>query len=156
MASGRAGELGQIADNLQMFLPMAYKKLMRVGRTPRSRRASYLEAPVLGMLERSPPLPTSEIGRRLCISKPNMTPLINKLIAEGKAKRHQGEEDKRLQLVTITPKGRKYMKEHAGAVKSDIKRNLSSLGREDLRRLCVSLDTIRIIVTKMDEVEHNG
>lgn len=151
MPSGKEQELEQIADNLLMFLPMAYKKMMRVGNSPSGKRASYLEAPVLGMLERSRPLPTSEIGRRLCISKPNMTPLIDKLIIAGRAKRLQDRQDKRIHLITITENGRQFMKAHRRAVKIDIKRNLSPLGHADLRRLCESLDTIRIIVTKIGE-----
>jgi DNA-binding MarR family transcriptional regulator len=151
MANGKAELLEGIADNLLMVLPLAYKRMMRVGKSPSGKRASFLETPLLSMLERNGPMPTCEMGRRLCISKPNMTPLIKKLISEGKAKRLPGSGDRRIHMVAITSAGRMHMRDHSRAVKKDIKRNLSSLGAEDLTSLSGSLETIRCIIARMEE-----
>lgn len=47
---------------------------------------------VLLLLHENGTLAVSEIGKRLAISRPNMTPLLNKLIQEELIERHYSEK----------------------------------------------------------------
>jgi len=94
-------------------------------------------------------LPISEIGSRLCRSKPNMTALIGKLLREGKVKRVPDREDRRITRIAITRKGELAMEERTGIVKECIKKNLSGLPRQDLERFCSSLESVNEIVLKV-------
>ena len=49
---------------------------------------------VLLLLHENGTLAVSEIGKRLAISRPNMTPLLNKLIQEELIERHYSEKDR--------------------------------------------------------------
>lgn len=145
--------LESISENLLLFRPITYLTLMRGSGAKDGRRASYLEVPILCMLIREGPKPISVLGKRLYISKPNMTGMIDRMITEGHIKRLPGGADRRVTMIGITENGKKYMKEHKKTVKENIKRNLSNLGTEDLERLCTSLEDMRIIVSKISVEE---
>jgi DNA-binding MarR family transcriptional regulator len=142
-----------ISDNLVMFFPLFHKKLMKGGHGKPGRRESYLECPILGILSARGPLPISEVGRRLRISKPNMTSLTNKLILEGKIRRIPDKTDHRIVNIAATEDGKEYLKLHKKTIKENIKRNVSALDESDLRMLCESLDNMRIIVSKLSDEE---
>lgn len=92
-------------------------------------------------------LPISELGRRLDRSKPSMTALVDKLIARGMARRSPDPDDRRVVMIAITPKGRKFMDGKKAEVKESIKRNLSALDQRQIERLCGSLEEVSSIVT---------
>jgi len=145
--------LESISENLMLSLPLFYKKLMKASGNRPHRRASYLESPILNMLIHGGPRPISTIGRRLNISKPNMTSLIDKLISRGMVKRTPDRNDRRIINIDVTGKGRSFMREHKRIVKDNIKHNISGMGREDLENLRKSLQEIRTIMSKMPDEE---
>ena len=149
----KADMLEDISDNIQLFLPLYFKKLTKGGHRQPGKRASYLECPILNMLMNRGPLPISEIGKRLYISKPNMTSIIDKLIVEGKVKRIPDKKDRRIINVDVTEKGRTVMKLHKNQMKENIKRNIFCLDDRDLGILCESLDNMRLIVSKISDEE---
>jgi MarR family transcriptional regulator, 2-MHQ and catechol-resistance regulon repressor len=154
IANGRKAEAGMldgISEGVVIFTPLLYKKLLNGGSHAQGRRASYLEVPILSMLIHRGPQPMSDIGRRLYISKPNMTTIVDKLISEGKACRLPDERDRRVTKIGITGMGRTYMREHWKTVKETVKSNISGLSGRDLRVLCESLDNMRIIISKIAE-----
>jgi DNA-binding MarR family transcriptional regulator len=55
--------------------------------------------------------PTQEIARRMISRSPNVTRLIDKLVAAGLTLREQGTRDRRLALVRLTPGGRRRLAE---------------------------------------------
>lgn len=94
-------------------------------------------------------LPISEIGKRLHRSRPNMTALIGRLIEEGKVRREHDAKDRRIVRVAITRKGRQFVEERRRVVRSNIKRNISSLGQKDQEILCSSLENVTRITKRM-------
>jgi MarR family transcriptional regulator, 2-MHQ and catechol-resistance regulon repressor len=151
MKDDSAQAISDISDNVLIFIPQLYKKLMRGEHRGEGKRASYHEPPILCMLIERGPLPISEIGRRLYISKPNMTPIIDKLIRDGRVMRMPDQDDRRVTNIGITENGRIYMRDHGREVKETIKANLSTLGKKDLDMLCESLDNVRITVSKISD-----
>jgi DNA-binding MarR family transcriptional regulator len=149
----KGSTLDDISENLLMFFPLFHKKLMKGGHGKPGRRESYLECPILGILSARGPLPISEVGRRLHISKPNMTSITNKLIFDGKIRRIPDRQDRRVIRIAVTEDGKDYLKEHRKTVKENIKRNIKGLNDRDLITLCESLDNIRIIVSKISDEE---
>jgi len=145
-------KLDGIADLLLLFFPLFYKKLMKgwddgAGKKPPSHHR-YM---ILSIVTNTGPMPISEIGRRLYISKPHMTFIIDQLIAEGKMQRLQDDADRRVVKISITEDGQSYMKEYRHNMKENIKRNLSELETEDIDALSASLEDIRSIFAKLEE-----
>jgi DNA-binding MarR family transcriptional regulator len=99
------------------------------------------------------PLPTSEIGKRMDISKPYMTTLIDRLIEEGLVERIPDKDDRRIVNVAATKAGRDIIKEFKRSTRKMIIENLSSLSSDDISALDVSLKTIRSITSKLNKNE---
>jgi DNA-binding MarR family transcriptional regulator len=137
----------RVAEHLLALLPFYHKKIFRPEFDITGMQAAHHR--VLGVLIREGPLPMSELGRRLYISKPYMTTLVDKLIEEGHAKRHPDTSDRRVINITITDSGKKYLK-HAGAqYKNHVKTLLAGLTSRDLEELCTSLEKLREILSKI-------
>lgn len=64
---------------------------------------------ILLVLEKYGPLPISHIGDRLCITKSNMTPLIDGMEEKGFITRQASASDRRIINVVETEEGAKYI-----------------------------------------------
>ncbi|MBU5317020.1 MarR family transcriptional regulator [Clostridium bornimense] len=91
----------------------------------------------------------SEIGKRLCISKPNMTPIIDKLVSEGFVTRYEDPHDRRVLRVKMTEKSIDFINGVKESVTSQFASKLSVLDKEDLNELSNSVDTIKNILSKL-------
>jgi len=93
------------AKELLALMPFYHKHIMKTGYGISGMQAAQYR--VLGVLMKAGSLPVSEIGRRLYISKPYMTALIDTLIEEGFVKRQPDLTDRRVINITITEQGKK-------------------------------------------------
>jgi DNA-binding MarR family transcriptional regulator len=143
-------KLEDIAEDLFMFMPFFHRKLIRSEHSD-GLNPVHPSNRILGMLSHCGALPTSEIGKKLFISKPNMTALVDKLIDEGKVQRIPDKDDRRIINIQITEKGRKAVKENIGFAKEIIKKNLSSLDNDDLGELYRSLEKIKKVFSKLEK-----
>lgn len=137
----------RVAEQMLALLPFYHKKIFRPEYDLAGMQSAQFR--VLGVLIREGTLPMTELGKRLYISRPYMTVLVDKLIEEGRAERHPDERDRRVINITITVSGKKYLK-HAGArYKNHVKTLLSGLDSRDLEELCTSLEKLRGILSKI-------
>jgi len=144
-------DLENIGDNVFTLLPLFHKKLLRGGDYHSVKNPPIQQYPTLGRLSWQGPTPISELARQLCISKPNMTSLIDRLVAEGKVKRLPDNKDRRIVKIAITEMGRNFMRGYKRAVKEVMKRNLSSMDEADLKTLSVSLENMKKILSKISD-----
>ena len=138
----------RIAENLIALLPFYHKKIFRpkIGITG-MQVAQYR---TLGILMREgAPLAMSELGKRLYISKPYMTVLVDQLIRDGHVQRIPGTTDRRVINIAITPEGARHLKQAGSLYKENIKNILSDLDRQDLEDLCQSLEKLRNIISRI-------
>ena len=142
-----------IADDMLVFFPL-FRMLMK-GERP-CKKPSHQAYAVLGMLLHDGTLQMSEIGKRLCISKPNVTSLTGKLIKEGKVERLPDSEDRRIIKIRITNKGKHFLLGEREKTKENIKRNLKDLENDELGSLWRSLEDIKVIVSRLRGEEKHG
>ncbi|VVB99656.1 MarR family protein [uncultured archaeon] len=141
--------LDAISESFMLFMPFFFGNLLR---------AKWCEQPhhigprikVLFMLSKAKPAPISEIGRRLCISKPNMTTLIDGLIKEGLAGRAHDKKDRRIINIETTKKGLREAEREASRIKEIIATNLSKLGERDLEELEAAIEKTKGILSKLE------
>ncbi len=140
-------KLEKLADNLVLL--MRVFRIMLAGSEGHGPKIMPLDPQywVLGILQRGD-LPMSELGRRLHRSKPNMTAVVNSLIADGRVARRPDKSDRRIVRISITPKGRAFLKGAKMAVKANMKRNLSRLSSGDLDTLYSSLEEVNRVIGK--------
>ncbi len=103
---------------------------------------------VLGFLKHGD-LTMSELGGKLHRSKPNMTSIINNLIAEGKVSRLPDKSDRRIVRITITETGKRFLADNGKSIKESIKKNISTLNDAETAELCQSLERVSRIISKL-------
>ncbi|MFC1941700.1 MarR family winged helix-turn-helix transcriptional regulator [Chloroflexota bacterium] len=104
---------------------------------------------IMKILNETGTMHIAEIGERLQIPKPQMTHLIDRLVALEMVERQADASDRRLINVVLTDRGKKMMDEHKNVIRSSFKDDLSSLTDEDLLELSVSLRKLRDILSRL-------
>lgn len=105
---------------------------------------------VLGMLVKSGPMPTADIGKRIGASKPNTTFIIDRIVEKGLAKRRPDEKDRRVVKVAVTEKGRRSLKSCKRRLLRNARERLSTLSDCDLESLCSAIETIKTMLSKLE------
>lgn len=93
--------------------------------------------------------PISQIAKKLNISKPNMTPIIDKLIDLELVNRYTDSNDRRILRVELTPKAIELFQHFEQAAKDSIKDRISVLSDDDLDDFLKSLNTLCSILKKL-------
>ncbi len=144
-------EFEKMVDNILIYNQLFYRRIKtsisEEARLKYGRTDGYYQ--ILGILVSLGPMPISEIGKQLHISKPNMTPLIDKLVEDGWVKRSRSDKDRRVINVEITEEGKKFLFEARKVVEENIKENLSDLNEEELQTLNESLENIKKLTLKI-------
>jgi len=133
------------AEALIALIPLYYKNVMRNRHT--SNGVLVAQYHTLGLLIKFKALPMSEIGSRLYISRPYMTRLADLMIEDGLVERQADPSDRRVINLTITAKGKKFLKESVSRYKKDLLESFEGLDDEELRKLGTALeDAYRILI----------
>jgi DNA-binding MarR family transcriptional regulator len=99
---------------------------------------------LLAQLDRAPEgLTMGELSRRLMVSNGNVTGLIDRLVAEGLVARRPAPDDRRAQLVQLTPTGKKAFDGMTPAHQSWIHEMLGELDRNELAALYAGLGRLK-------------
>ena len=105
---------------------------------------TYPQYLVLMVLWEKDNQPVNDIAHRLLLETNTVTPLLQRMEKLGIVNRKKGEQDKRQQIVSLTPKGKALEEEAFAQVPSGINDQLSAcpLKQEDYPRLAQELDSI--------------
>ena len=145
-------KLESIADDVFSSFHLLFRRIAREG-TTQSTRIFDPSRFVLAAVMKHGPIPMSEIGKRMDVSKPYMTALVDKLIREGLVERIPDKNDRRVINVAITKTGRDTLKVFRRNARKTVMENLSSLTSDEVSALHESLKTIRDIVSRLDKTE---
>lgn len=149
ITDAREETIGAVSRNLILLFPMFHGKVITRQRGITSMQLAGFR--VLGVLLRHGPMPISEVGKRLYISKPYMTRLVDDLIAEDLVERLPDSSDRRVINIRITGMGRKRIDEIGNLLRDDIADLLSDLNNEDIRVLDEALKNLNKVLGKLRE-----
>jgi len=130
------------ADEIIGVLPLYHKKILH----PNASGLQIARYRVLGLLMRDGTSPMTEIGRRLYISKPYMTVLVDSLIGEKYVERLPDPKDRRVIRIGITASGKRYLKDGIEMYRADVRKILENVSADDLQELSAALATVRRIL----------
>jgi len=94
-------------------------------------------------------LSMSTLGKKLYISKPYMTTLVDSLIKEGLVERHPDPYDRRVININITEKGQEKIESIKIQMRDQMKNLLSNLQESDLITLCSCGEKLIGVVSKI-------
>lgn len=134
--------LNNISNDLYMLLLSLNKRIFNPEEMMKSCNLPPSHVKVLFYLIHTGPCAISQIGNDLSISKPNMTPIIDKLVAEGFLNRFQDPNDRRIIRVEPTDAACNFLKEREFVIKSRLAERISPLSDEDLKKLENSIETM--------------
>jgi DNA-binding MarR family transcriptional regulator len=139
--------LDRVAEYLLGMMPFYHKYIVKTGFGITGQQAAQYR--VLGVLKKTGPLPMSEVGKRLYISKPYMTVLVDTLMEQALVERHPDPRDRRVIQIAITDQGKTHLSQSVHLYKKDLKEFLSTLSEKDLSVLCRSLEQLHTVLQKI-------
>lgn len=132
-------KLESIVSNLLSIVPQFHRKLIRMDELLAAQDIAPSHLKIMFLLDACGELTVSEIGEKLYISRPNVTPLIDKLVKEGMAERIRDASDKRIFNVKPTVKGKEFISNQKDLLAKNLKRRLSVMSDDTLDDLDSSL-----------------
>ena len=145
--NGLDSRTDNIIDNIISLKPLLFKKL--INRDISSSIIPHGGQFILMMLLKSGTATMSEIGKELCVPKPNVTPIVDKLVDNLMVERISDSTDRRIVRIKITEKGMASVRQSKKLLKDFIKSKLILLSEHDLERLADSLTTINEVIQKI-------
>lgn len=146
--------LDSIAEDLFTVPPLIGRSIRRkLVRTAMAHIREDISPPhfeIMRTLQEAGMLHVTEIGERLQIPKPQMTHLIDKLVALEMVKRQPDERDRRIINITLTSKSKSLLRKHTRMIENAMKETLSSLTDKELQDLSTSLKKLRQILLKLE------
>ncbi len=140
--------LKNIVDNILINQSLIYRELIKPS-ISNPFVAPGLQIQILVTLSMNEDkMSITEIGKRLAISKPNMTTLIDKLSGDGLVKREYNKIDRRKIKILLTKKGRQLIERTRDIYTESISKRLSNLQNNDLDELASALEKVKIILLK--------
>lgn len=136
-------------DNMELIIqkfiktmPLFQKKLLRPQCSCDTHNLTHSHLQIMVTLKENGKSPISDVAKRLLISTPNMTKLLNKLIEEKLVERFPDQKDRRVINIDLTEKGQNLLHDRFQKVKSTFKEKLSTLSDDQLNKLDFSLTTL--------------
>ena len=139
----RQETLEKIARQVLTAAPVFKKKLVRPDIEQKDNPIPLSYVQVLAALDEADRLSVSEISARFDIAKPNITPLIDRMINAGYVTRERNAADRRVVHVVILDKGREKVRDTVEALRVCMDAWAKELDAGKLETLSDALETIR-------------
>lgn len=141
--------LNNISNDLYMLLLSLNKRVFNHEEMLKNCHLPPSHIKALFYLIHNGPRAISQIGNELSISKPNMTPIIDKLVSEGLINRFQDPKDRRIIRVEATESACQFLREQERKMKYRLLDKISPLSDDDLKELEDSIKRMQKILLKM-------
>ncbi len=105
---------------------------------------------VLFCLQKNGSMSISEIAKKLGMYKPNMTPILDKLIQEGFIIRSEDPKDRRILRIKHTKKADDFLNEQMKKLEQIFANKMSILSKDDLITLINSSAELNNILLKLE------
>lgn len=138
-----------IAQNIFHVMPLLRKRLLRLDAVQAEHGIPLSHVQVLSMLDEAGSMSVSEISRRFGIAKPNITPLVDRLINAGLVDRMRNSADRRVVNVVILDSGRQKLKEIKESLYTHVLSWSNNMSHEDFEEFSRSLASIVRILGDM-------
>lgn len=138
-----------LAEKLLSIGPIISKKIIRFD-IQSNEIVSINQLMVLGALHEHGSLCISEICKKLFISKPQMTIIIDKLVKSDLVYRIYNNTDRRTINIDLTEKGNEYCRNLLETFKKNLSHKLITLSEEDLTTLLNSVEITESILKRIE------
>lgn len=157
MSTDKASEdtqarLGHLYEMLFQAWPLMRRRLLPPSALQAEFGMPLSHVQVLVMLDHRGSLSITEISQSFGIAKPNITPLVDRLIEDGLVMRERNSADRRVVNVVICEKGRERLADIYRRLCDNLFDWTRTLSREDLASFNDALETIVRLLSKQPEM----
>lgn len=138
-----------IAQGIFQAQPLLKKRLAKLSAIQSVHGIPLSHVQVLAMLNEAGSMSVSDISNRFGIAKPNITPLVDRLVNAGLVDRVRSETDRRVVNIIILPAGRERLEQIQSALNDHVAGWRRSLTDDEFFRLSDALDTVVEILEKI-------
>lgn len=138
-----------IADKVFYSVPMLRRKMSSLYSIPETYGVPFSQMQLLALLDECGTTSVTEISNRFGIAKPNITPLIDRMIAAGYVRRDRGTTDRRVVNITIEDAGREKLEQIYAAFETHVASWGDMLDDRELEQLSDSLDSVVNLLAKV-------
>jgi DNA-binding MarR family transcriptional regulator len=136
--------IDHILEDMIQILPVFQKKLLRMDLGGVSGNMTRLHLAIMGTLSRDS-MNVTELANNIMTTKPQITHLIDQLVAQGVVERLHDDRDRRVINLSLTEKGQLLLSDIRKKVQANIKEALSDLTTDDLKAMYTALETLKNI-----------
>ncbi len=138
----------KLAWQILTVAPVLKKRLFRPDFDQGANQLPLSYAQVLATLDIEESMTVSEISERFDIAKPNITPLIDRMIEAGYVKRVRNSTDRRVVHVIILEKGREKVREMVASLTNTVQGWSKTMTEEEIHKVTDAIEEIRSILAK--------
>lgn len=138
-----------IADNIFQVIPLLKKRLSHISAFQSKNGLPLSHYQVLSLLSERGSMSVSEISDYFDIAKPNITPLVDRLVNAGLVDRVRSTTDRRVVYIVIQDAGRDRLKEIRALLSENVGSWEKSMSDEEFRRLGSALSDVVALLGKI-------
>jgi DNA-binding MarR family transcriptional regulator len=137
------------AERLDLLLHGFLSRFFAIpARQPALGTVTFAQMRVLWTLERLDPATPGRIAVRLGIGSPATTEIVERLVRAGHVQRTHSDEDRRRILLRLSLKGRRLVEEFRMSRQSRLRKLVSRLKGDDVRRMSRALESLNDILSR--------
>lgn len=140
-----------ISQNIFSVMPLLRKRLLHMDIIQSEHGIPLSHVQVLSMLNETGSISVSEISYRLGIAKPNITPLVDRLIEEHLVDRIRDTQDRRVVNVVILDSGREKLAAIRATIGDQVQEWAQNISAADFRELADSLASLTRILSQIQK-----
>ena len=138
-----------ITKNIFKSMALLKKRVVRFNALQSEHGIPLSHVQVLSLLNEVDSLTITEISQKFDIAKPNITPLVDRMIAAGLVDRVRSSTDRRIVNVVILPAGRQKLMEIQASLNANVSEWSTALKSEEFDELAEALQTVSRILSKV-------
>lgn len=147
--SDDAALVSSLTDNLFESLPLFPQKLLKIEEVVRAQNMPYSNIRILILLAKGD-MSISQLSDLLGIAKPNITPLVDHLHAQGLVERIRNSRDRRIVHVHLMPAGEEKIAALRESVMEQVMAWPGNLSKSEVKELNNAMASINRISALMD------
>lgn len=141
--------LGKLSKDFFELIMQLHKDVVKPDDLMKGLNIPPSHGKVIFYLAHKGPSSVSTIAKDLCISRPNMTPIIDKLLETGYVNRYEDPNDRRVLRIEITEKAHTAFRMKRDLMMDLLKDKLSTLNDEDLKSLDIAMSEFSRILSNL-------
>lgn len=138
-----------IADNIFQVIPLLKKRLSHISAFQSENGLPLSHFQVLSLLNERGSMSVSEISEFFDIAKPNITPLVDRLVNAGLVDRVRSTTDRRVVFIVILDEGRTRLKTIRSLLGENVESWKRALSDEEFDRLATALSDVVTLLGKI-------